>query len=115
MMLLSFLVLVGKVLNTDQTKPTKPGNDPDLLPFLIGKVLTGGRVGGGSTVIGTFPFLIGKVLTVPNNIPKKLITDKFPFLIGKVLTIWVLPCCYTTIRMMKFPFLIGKVLTNQKM
>ena len=54
--------------------------------FLIGKVLTGGRVGGGSTVIGTFPFLIGKVLTVPNNIPKKLITDKFPFLIGKVLT-----------------------------
>ena len=40
MMLLSFLVLVGKVLNTDQTKPTKPGNDPDLLPFLIGKVLT---------------------------------------------------------------------------
>ncbi len=40
MMLLSFLVLVGKVLNTDQTKPTKPGNDPDLFPFLIGKVLT---------------------------------------------------------------------------
>ena len=40
MMLLPFLVLVGKVLNTDQTKPTKPGNDSDPFPFLIGKVLT---------------------------------------------------------------------------
>ena len=40
MMLLSFLVLVGKVLNTDQTKPTKPSKDPDPFPFLIGKVLT---------------------------------------------------------------------------
>ena len=49
MMLLSFLVLVGKVLNTDQTKPTKPGNDPDLFPFLIGKVLTSVRLKNSSS------------------------------------------------------------------
>ena len=63
MMLLSFLVLVGKVLNTDQTKPTKPGKDPDPFPFLTGKVLTYFQDIIDYSTERAFPFLIGKVLT----------------------------------------------------
>ena len=69
MMLLSFLVLVGKVLTLflNIARYGSKMRDYVVFPFLIGKVLTTSPAYAGvvkkNATGAAFPFLIGKVLT----------------------------------------------------